>query len=156
MSHDISITGQITPEQIPQFAEQGFKTIINNRPDGEEPNQPTSAELAAAVDRQWPALLALWMGRLVVLARSACIGVARPPHGGVQRACLQRPAGGLAPRLAGQALEFCRNRQAAGVAPVAVTDRPPAGHGQPVAGYRWRIAPWPTPAPALPATGAGT
>ena len=51
MSHDISITGQITPEQIPQFAEQGFKTIINNRPDGEEPNQPTSDELAAAAEQ---------------------------------------------------------------------------------------------------------
>lgn len=51
MSHDISITGQITPEQIPQIAKQGFKTIINNRPDGEEPNQPTSAELAEAAEQ---------------------------------------------------------------------------------------------------------
>lgn len=36
MSHEISITGQITPDQVPMLAENGFKTIINNRPDGEE------------------------------------------------------------------------------------------------------------------------
>ena len=35
MSHQVSITGQITPDQIPMIAENGFKTIINNRPDGE-------------------------------------------------------------------------------------------------------------------------
>ena len=48
MSHEISITGQITPDQVPMIAENGFKTIINNRPDGEEPNQPTNADIAAA------------------------------------------------------------------------------------------------------------
>ena len=48
MSHQISITGQITPDQVPMLAENGFKTIINNRPDGEEPNQPTSADIEAA------------------------------------------------------------------------------------------------------------
>ena len=51
MSHDISITRQITPEQIPQIAAKGFKTIINNRPDGEEPNQPTSAEIEDAAKK---------------------------------------------------------------------------------------------------------
>ncbi|BFM04166.1 hypothetical protein Psyaliredsea_28130 [Psychrobacter alimentarius] len=48
MSHQVSFTGQITPDQVPMIAENGFKTIINNRPDGEEPNQPTSAEIEAA------------------------------------------------------------------------------------------------------------
>ncbi len=48
MSHQISITGQITPDQIPMIAENGFKTIINNRPDGEEAGQPASANIAAA------------------------------------------------------------------------------------------------------------
>ncbi len=51
MSHEISITGQITPDQVPMIAENGFKTIINNRPDGEEANQPTSAEIAAAAEK---------------------------------------------------------------------------------------------------------
>ncbi|WP_367105569.1 TIGR01244 family sulfur transferase [uncultured Psychrobacter sp.] len=52
MNHQISITGQITPAQVPMIAENGFKTIINNRPDGEEPNQPTSAEIAAAAEKE--------------------------------------------------------------------------------------------------------
>ena len=46
MSHQISITGQITPDQVPMLAENGFKTIINNRPDMEGgPEQPTSAQI---------------------------------------------------------------------------------------------------------------
>ena len=48
MSHQVSMTGQITPDQVPMIAENGFKTIINNRPDGEEAGQPTSAEIEAA------------------------------------------------------------------------------------------------------------
>lgn len=48
MSHQVSFAGQITPEQVQEIADQGFKTIINNRPDGEAPDQPTSAEIEAA------------------------------------------------------------------------------------------------------------
>ncbi len=51
MAHNISIQGQITPEQVPTLIENGFKTIINNRPDGEELNQPTSAEIEAAAQQ---------------------------------------------------------------------------------------------------------
>ena len=51
MSHQVTITAQITPEQVATLAESGIKTIINNRPDGEEPNQPTSAEIAAAAEK---------------------------------------------------------------------------------------------------------
>ena len=51
MSHQVSITGQITPDQVPMIAENGIKTIINNRPDGEEAGQPTSAEVAAAAEK---------------------------------------------------------------------------------------------------------
>ncbi|WP_201594273.1 TIGR01244 family sulfur transferase [Psychrobacter fulvigenes] len=51
MSHQVSIVGQITPDQVPVIAENGFKTIINNRPDGEEPGQPTSADIAAAAKK---------------------------------------------------------------------------------------------------------
>jgi len=46
----LSVNGQITPQDIAQAASQGFRTIINNRPDGEEQGQPTSAELAASAD----------------------------------------------------------------------------------------------------------
>lgn len=51
MAHDITIKGQISPEHIDEIVKDGFKTIINNRPDGEEPGQPTNADLAAAAKK---------------------------------------------------------------------------------------------------------
>ena len=39
------VSGQIAPEEI---AALGVATIINNRPDGEEPGQPSSDVIAAA------------------------------------------------------------------------------------------------------------
>ena len=48
MTHQVSFAGQITPEQVQQIAADGFKTIINNRPDGEAADQPTSSEIEAA------------------------------------------------------------------------------------------------------------
>lgn len=48
MTHQVNFTGQITPEQIADIVAKGFKTIINNRPDGEEPNQPKSSDIEAA------------------------------------------------------------------------------------------------------------
>lgn len=46
LAADISVTTQLTPEAIASAKAAGFHTIINNRPDGEEPGQPSSAELA--------------------------------------------------------------------------------------------------------------
>lgn len=48
----ITISGQITPEDVKVLAEQGVKTIVNNRPDGEEAGQPTSAEIEQACTEQ--------------------------------------------------------------------------------------------------------
>ena len=48
LSPTIGVAGQIRPDIVPQIAEAGFKVLINNRPDGEEPGQPTSAEIEAA------------------------------------------------------------------------------------------------------------
>lgn len=49
MSEDVGFAGQITPEQISQVAEKGFKSVINNRPDLEAgDHQPTSANLEVA------------------------------------------------------------------------------------------------------------
>jgi uncharacterized protein (TIGR01244 family) len=39
---------QVLPEEIAQAAEAGIRTIINNRPDGEEPGQPAGAEIEEA------------------------------------------------------------------------------------------------------------
>lgn len=44
----IYVSSQIRPEDAPALAGT-FRTIVNNRPDGEEPGQPSSAELEAAV-----------------------------------------------------------------------------------------------------------
>lgn len=47
-NEQISISGQISVADVKRLQQQGVKTIINNRPDGEEANQPTSAEIAKA------------------------------------------------------------------------------------------------------------
>ena len=47
---DYAVAPQIHPEDITALAEQGFVTIICNRPDGEEPGQPSAADIAAACD----------------------------------------------------------------------------------------------------------
>lgn len=42
------VAGQIRPEDVPGLAAGGIGTIVNNRPDGEEPGQPAAAEIEAA------------------------------------------------------------------------------------------------------------
>jgi uncharacterized protein (TIGR01244 family) len=42
------ISGQIHPEDVAQAAAQGVTMIVNNRPDGEAPGQPTGAEVEKA------------------------------------------------------------------------------------------------------------
>ena len=39
---------QIAPEDLAELKRQGFALVINNRPDGEDPSQPSSAEIEAA------------------------------------------------------------------------------------------------------------
>lgn len=48
ISEDYSVTGQITPANMVQIAEMGFKSIICNRPDGEATTQPSFAEIEKA------------------------------------------------------------------------------------------------------------
>lgn len=45
MYQETVFSPQITPEQVELIKQQGFKTIINNRPDHEEPNQPLNADI---------------------------------------------------------------------------------------------------------------
>ena len=46
---EFSVCGQITIGDVAKLAQQGFRAIINNRPDGEGgPGQPLSAEIEAA------------------------------------------------------------------------------------------------------------
>ena len=44
----ISVAPQISPEDIPALAAAGFSYVINNRPDDEEPGQPTGESIARA------------------------------------------------------------------------------------------------------------
>lgn len=48
LTPNISVAHQLTEKDLDDAAAAGFKTIINNRPDGEGPDQPRSEELAAA------------------------------------------------------------------------------------------------------------
>lgn len=45
---DVAVSEQIAPEDLAAIAAAGYKVLINNRPDGEAPGQPTSADFAAA------------------------------------------------------------------------------------------------------------
>lgn len=44
----ISVAGQIAPADMVEARTQGFVAIVNNRPDGEQPGQPSGAEIEAA------------------------------------------------------------------------------------------------------------
>jgi uncharacterized protein (TIGR01244 family) len=49
LAEDFAACGQISPEDLPEIAAQGFRLVINNRPDGEGgPGQPGSAQIEAA------------------------------------------------------------------------------------------------------------
>jgi sulfide:quinone oxidoreductase len=44
----LSTSPQIRPEEVEGIAAAGFRSIICNRPDGEEQGQPTAEEIGAA------------------------------------------------------------------------------------------------------------
>lgn len=48
VTDDFTTAPQISVADVEEAARQGFRTIINNRPDGESPDQPASREIEAA------------------------------------------------------------------------------------------------------------
>ncbi len=48
VTDDFTTAPQISLADVEEAARQGFRTIINNRPDGEAPDQPSSREIEAA------------------------------------------------------------------------------------------------------------
>jgi uncharacterized protein (TIGR01244 family) len=50
INDDYAVGGQITPAEVAGIKAAGFKSVICNRPDGEQPGQPTAAEIRAAVE----------------------------------------------------------------------------------------------------------
>jgi uncharacterized protein (TIGR01244 family) len=48
LADGLSVAPQITLDDVAAAASQGFRSLISNRPDGEEPGQPDAAEVEAA------------------------------------------------------------------------------------------------------------
>jgi uncharacterized protein (TIGR01244 family) len=48
LSETVFVAGQIQPGDVAEFAACGVMLLVNNRPDGEEPDQPAGAEIEAA------------------------------------------------------------------------------------------------------------
>ena len=46
----VSVSPQISPDDSPAIKTAGFTTIVYNRPDGESPDQPSSATMQAAAE----------------------------------------------------------------------------------------------------------
>ena len=46
----VFVAGQIGPTDMAEIAALGVATIVNNRPDGEEPGQPSGDEIADAAE----------------------------------------------------------------------------------------------------------
>lgn len=58
LSATVWASPQLSPEAMPALAGAGVGRIVNNRPDDEEPGQPTAAEMeaaarAAGLDYRW-------------------------------------------------------------------------------------------------------
>ncbi|MFG6448844.1 TIGR01244 family sulfur transferase [Roseateles sp. BYS180W] len=92
LSPDFAVAGQILPEELPDIAQAGFKSVVCNRPDGESgPSQPSFAEIAAAAE-------ALGLQARHLAAPS---GGVSPEHGQALAALLQE--------LPGPVLAYCRS-----------------------------------------------
>jgi uncharacterized protein (TIGR01244 family) len=50
LNDTVAVSEQIRVEDVAAIAAAGYKVLVNNRPDGEAPDQPTSADIAAAAE----------------------------------------------------------------------------------------------------------
>ncbi len=50
IAEDYWVAGQLSPEDLKTAREQGFRSIVCNRPDDEEANQPTYLEVSGAAE----------------------------------------------------------------------------------------------------------
>ena len=86
----ISVAGQLAPADIAAAAAQGFRTVVNNRPDDEGPDQPPGAAIAEAA------------------AAAGLRYVAIPVAGGFSTRQVEAMAAALA-EAEGPVLAFCRS-----------------------------------------------
>jgi uncharacterized protein (TIGR01244 family) len=76
------VSGQIGPQEVAALPARGIRTIVNNRPDGEEPGQPASrdiqaAALAAGLGYRWiPVAGDLEAGQVEAMAEALAEGPA--------------------------------------------------------------------------------
>jgi uncharacterized protein (TIGR01244 family) len=59
----VSVSPQISPDDIATIKAAGFTTIVNNRPDGESPDQPSGADIEAAAIAAGLGYVAIPLGR---------------------------------------------------------------------------------------------
>lgn len=50
LNESAAVSPQVAPEDMPAIKAAGFATIINNRPDGEAPDQPSGEAIRAAAE----------------------------------------------------------------------------------------------------------
>ena len=50
LSDSVAAAPQLQPEEMAAVAAAGYRVVVNNRPDGEVPGQPTSEEIREAVE----------------------------------------------------------------------------------------------------------
>lgn len=50
ISENYSVAGQIGPEDLPAVKDAGFRSVICNRPDDEQPGQPSADSVKQAVE----------------------------------------------------------------------------------------------------------
>lgn len=50
ITDDYCVSAQITPEEVAAIKAAGFKSVICNRPDNEQPGQPSADSVKAAVE----------------------------------------------------------------------------------------------------------
>lgn len=50
ITEDYSVSGQILPEEVAAIKSAGFKSVICNRPDNEQPGQPSADSVKGAVE----------------------------------------------------------------------------------------------------------
>jgi sulfide:quinone oxidoreductase len=51
VTEQLAVAPQIGKDDIAELARRGYRTIVNNRPDGEEPDQLSAAEARAEAER---------------------------------------------------------------------------------------------------------
>ncbi|TKD51963.1 TIGR01244 family sulfur transferase [Sphingomonas baiyangensis] len=50
IDESVAVAPQILPEDLPNIAAQGYKAVVNNRPDGEEAGQPPADAIREAAE----------------------------------------------------------------------------------------------------------